>query len=114
MLVYNKRYYREFVNSSEGIATNVLADRLKTLVEDGLATRDEDPQNRGQAAYFPTKKALALAPILNGMVAWGLTYGPDNLKKPKGIKEPSPRSRPRNARRRRNESLGPVRGGGEI
>jgi DNA-binding HxlR family transcriptional regulator len=83
MLVYNKRYYREFLASAEGIATNILADRLKRLVEDGLAIREGDPESRAQNAYIPTDKAKALAPVLNAMVEWGLAWGPDRLRLPR-------------------------------
>ncbi len=85
LLVYNKRHYREFLASAEGIATNILADRLKNLVESGLVTREDDPANKSQAVYSPTEKGLALAPVLEAMVHWGMRFGPGDLKLPPGF-----------------------------
>jgi DNA-binding HxlR family transcriptional regulator len=82
LLLAKKRYYREFLSSPEGIATNILADRLKKLVDADLATRQDDPANRGQPMYSPTKKATALIPVLSAMAEWSLQYGPKSLKVP--------------------------------
>jgi DNA-binding HxlR family transcriptional regulator len=76
LLVRQKRYYRDFLESGEGIATNILADRLKHLVDQGLVTRTTDPDKKRQAVYSPTPKARALLPVLGAMVKWGLQYGP--------------------------------------
>lgn len=83
ILVYGKRRYGDFLKSDEGISTNILADRLKTMVEYGLVTRQDDPDNRTQALYSPTPKALALGPVLDSMMAWGLANGPDHLHPPR-------------------------------
>jgi len=80
-----KRHYRDFLNSPEGIATNILADRLKKLVEAGLATRKDDPANKGQPMYLPTKKSAALVPVLNEMAKWSLQFGPKTLRVPEGL-----------------------------
>ena len=81
VLLSKKRYYRDFLESSEGIATNILADRLKHLVESGLLTRAEETDG-GQSAYLPTDKALALAPVLRAIGDWAMEYGPDTLRRP--------------------------------
>jgi len=82
VLLGENRYYRDFLNSGERIATNILADRLKHLVENGLLTRTDE--SGGQAAYFPTDKALALAPVLRAIGDWAMEYGPDTLRRPTG------------------------------
>jgi DNA-binding HxlR family transcriptional regulator len=76
MLVRQKRYYGDFLTSGEGIATNILANRLKQLLDQGLITKTNDPDNKTQAIYTPTQKARALLPVLGAMVKWGLQYGP--------------------------------------
>ena len=81
MLAYGKHTYREFLASPEGIATNVLADRMKSLVEDGFATRELNPENKSQPFYVPTEKAWALKPVIEAMINWSSIYGPANLKK---------------------------------
>ena len=73
----NRRYYRELLNQSEeGIASNVLADRLKTLVEAGLLTRRDDPTHRQKAIYSLTEPAIELVPLLVQMGAWGRRHTP--------------------------------------
>jgi DNA-binding HxlR family transcriptional regulator len=85
LVLGKKRRYRDFLNSPEGIATNILADRLKKLVEAELATKQDDPANNGQPLYTPTKKALALIPVLNAMAGWSLNFGPKSLRVPDGL-----------------------------
>jgi DNA-binding HxlR family transcriptional regulator len=85
LVLAKKRYYRDFLNAPEGIATNILADRLKKLVKADLATKHDDPANKGQPIYTPTKKATALLPVLNAMADWSLQFGPKSLKVPNGL-----------------------------
>jgi DNA-binding HxlR family transcriptional regulator len=70
----NRRYFRELLNGSEeGIATNILANRLKQLVAGGLLTRDE--ARRGQrAAYSLTEAAIEVLPIMVALGNWGLAH----------------------------------------
>src|ERR1700737_4401642 len=51
LMFKGKRYYREFAESEEGIATNVLADRLSRLEAEGLVTRSVDPDNARRRTY---------------------------------------------------------------
>src|SRR5215468_1374426 len=68
----NRRHFRELLNGSEeGIASNILADRLKTLVEQGIVTRADDPTHKQKAIYSLTEKGIALLPVLAQMAAWG-------------------------------------------
>ncbi len=89
MLIGGKRHYRDFINSAEGIATNVLADRLKAMTDKGLITKANDPESGAQAIYAPTAKAEALRPVLQAMGAWALQFGPDHLALPKRADLPS-------------------------
>jgi DNA-binding HxlR family transcriptional regulator len=73
----NRRHYRELLNrSDEGIASNILADRMKKLVEAGLLTRRDDPTHRQKAIYSLTEPAIALVPLLAHMGAWGRRHTP--------------------------------------
>jgi len=68
----NRRHYRELLNSSEeGIASNILADRLKRLVDAGLLSRRDDPNHKQKAIYSLTEPAIQLVPLLAQMGAWG-------------------------------------------
>jgi DNA-binding HxlR family transcriptional regulator len=73
----NRRHFRELlVNSEEGIASNILADRLKRLVEEGILTKADDPTHKQKAVYSLTEKGIALFPVLAQMSAWGLEHLP--------------------------------------
>ena len=67
-----RRHYRELLTQSEeGIASNILAARLKRLVEAGLLTKRDDPKHRQKAIYSLTEPAIQLLPLLVQMGAWG-------------------------------------------
>jgi DNA-binding HxlR family transcriptional regulator len=71
----NRRHFRELLQSSEeGIASNILADRLKRLVDCGLLTRGGDITHRQKAIYSLTDMAIDLVPLLAHMGAWGRRY----------------------------------------
>lgn len=77
MIFGGRRRFREILNGSlEGIATNILADRLKRLVEAGMLTRAEDPNHRQKAIYSLTEMAIATLPILALLGAWGRRWLP--------------------------------------
>jgi DNA-binding HxlR family transcriptional regulator len=68
----NRRHFRELLTrSEEGIASNILAARLKRLVEVGLLSRSDDPAHRQKGIYSLTEKAIQLAPVLVQLGAWG-------------------------------------------
>ena len=73
----NRRHFRELLNNSEeGIASNILADRLKRLVEAGMLTRADDPSHKQKAIYSLTEPAIQLVPLLAQMGAWGRRHTP--------------------------------------
>jgi DNA-binding HxlR family transcriptional regulator len=63
-------------NSLEGIATNILADRLKRLADEGLITAAPDPRHKQRTIYSLTEKAIALVPVMVELGAWGVRYLP--------------------------------------
>jgi DNA-binding HxlR family transcriptional regulator len=64
------RSYKEFLESYEGIATNVLADRLRKLVAHGIITTERDRSDGRKLIYLLTAKGIDLAPVLTEMVLW--------------------------------------------
>jgi len=77
MIFGNRRHFRELLtNSMEGIASNILADRLKRLVEQGIITKADDPTHKQKAIYSLTEKAIQLLPMLVHMGAWGRQHLP--------------------------------------
>lgn len=72
----DRRYFRELqANSIEGIASNILADRLKRLVASGLLTR-EDARPGQRARYSLTEAGIQLVPVLAQLGSWGLRHRP--------------------------------------
>jgi DNA-binding HxlR family transcriptional regulator len=77
MMFGNRRHYRDLLTkSNEGISSNILADRLKTLLEQGIITRKDDPSHKQKGIYSLTEKGIELLPILAQMSAWGFKYLP--------------------------------------
>ena len=73
----NSRRFRELLTrSQEGIASNILAARLKRLVETGVLSRSSDPAHRQKGIYSLTEKAIQLAPVLVQLGAWGRRHLP--------------------------------------
>lgn len=73
----NRRHFRVLLNESEErIASNILADRLKRLVEAGLLGKAGDPSHKQKAIYSLTEKAIQLVPLLAQMGAWGRRHLP--------------------------------------
>lgn len=73
----NRRGFRELLaRSNEKIASNVLADRLKRLVEQDLLSRRDDPSHKQKAIYSLTERSIALVPLLVQMGAWGRRHMP--------------------------------------
>jgi DNA-binding HxlR family transcriptional regulator len=67
-----RRRYRELLeNSEEGIASNILADRLKKLTQAGLLTRAADGSHKQKAIYSLTEQAITLVPLFVQLGAWG-------------------------------------------
>lgn len=73
----NRRHFRDILRHNlEGIASNILADRLKRLVEAGLLSRADDPSHQQKAVYSLTEPSIRLVPLLAHMGAWGRRHGP--------------------------------------
>jgi DNA-binding HxlR family transcriptional regulator len=76
LLFRNKSHYREFFASEEGIATNILADRLARLEVAGLIEKSDDHPRSGKQAYVATSKGKDLIPLLLEMMLWSAEHEP--------------------------------------
>jgi len=74
MMVRGSRSYKEFLESDEGIATNILADRLRKLVAHGIVTTEPDSSDGRKLNYLLTAKGIDLAPVLTEMVLWAAAH----------------------------------------
>jgi len=76
VLLRGKTHYREFLASEEGIATNILADRLARLEAAGLLEKTADDPHSGKQAYHASAKGKDLIPLLLEMVLWSAERNP--------------------------------------
>lgn len=77
IIFMNRRHFRELLTKSlEGIASNILADRLQRLVEQGIIVKSHDPSHKQKAIYSLTERGIELLPLLMEMNAWGHKHLP--------------------------------------
>lgn len=70
IVFWGKKTYGEFLKSDEGIATNILAARLASLVKEGILRKEPHPADKRTDVYSLTEKGLELIPLLVEIVAW--------------------------------------------
>ena len=70
----NMHTYGEFLNASENIATNILADRLTSLERAGLISKEEHSESRAKFFYTLTQKGIDLLPVMVEVTLWGDKY----------------------------------------
>ncbi|MBK8699301.1 MAG: helix-turn-helix transcriptional regulator [Saprospiraceae bacterium] len=70
----NKCTYNDFLKSEEGIATNILATRLRGLEENGLIEKSAHPDSKAKILYRLTQKGMDLLPIIMEVYIWADKY----------------------------------------
>ena len=70
MLFENKSTFKDFVESPESIATNILSSRLKMLEKFGIINKGNHPENKKTNIYTLTEKGLSFTPILIELMLW--------------------------------------------
>ena len=71
LMVRGYRTFREFLNSGEGIATNILAGRLKRLEAAGILYAEPSTEDGRSTHYRLTEKGISLAPVMLELLVWG-------------------------------------------
>src|SRR3979490_2378817 len=74
MMLRGFRTYKEFLESYEGIATNILTVRLQRLIAHGIITTEPAPSDGRKLIYSLTAKGIDLAPVLTEMVLWAAAH----------------------------------------
>ncbi|WP_152365359.1 winged helix-turn-helix transcriptional regulator [Microlunatus speluncae] len=75
MIFGGRRHFRELLTKSdEGIASNILASRMKRLVETGMLTKADDPSHKQKAIYSLTEASIQLVPIMAALGTWGTRW----------------------------------------
>jgi DNA-binding HxlR family transcriptional regulator len=85
MTVFGKKYYGEFLESPEKIATNILAERLKKLEAAEIITKRQDLDNQKKFIYQLTEKGHDLIPIIQQIMLWGAKHDPNTIAKGKNL-----------------------------
>jgi len=76
MIIEDKKYFGEFLQSKEKIATNILTNRLQLLENSGIVYKKKDPNHKQKIIYRLTEKGIDLFPILMENARWSLKYMP--------------------------------------
>ena len=70
MLLEYKKTFKDFYESDESIAPNILSARLKTLLKTGFITKVNHPDNKKTFIYNLTEKGLSLTPVITELAVW--------------------------------------------
>ena len=74
LMVRGFRTFKDFQNSGEGIATNILSDRLRRLEATGVISAEGEEGDARRVNYRLTRKGIDLAPLLLEVLIWGATH----------------------------------------
>lgn len=74
MLIEDAMTFKDFVDSSEAIATNILTNKLKVLEDLGIVRKQKLPNNRKTNLYTLTESGLSLTPIIVELALWSDRY----------------------------------------
>ncbi len=74
LIFTSKCTYNDFLKSEEGIATNILASRLKGLEENGIIEKSAHPDSKAKLLYKLTQKGIDLLPIMMEIYIWSDKY----------------------------------------
>jgi DNA-binding HxlR family transcriptional regulator len=74
MMFFQKSRFEEFLESTEGISTNILTNRLKLLEDMGLVTKQPYSNHSRRMDYQLTDLGQSLRPVLKSMAVWGLRH----------------------------------------
>jgi DNA-binding HxlR family transcriptional regulator len=80
-LLRGQHTYKSIQMSPEGIPSNILADRLKRLEQEGIVQKVLYQERPPRYEYHLTEKGQGLGPVLHAMLTWGSTYVPGTLSK---------------------------------
>jgi len=82
LLFYEKRRFADMLASPEGIASNILADRLERLERCGLIERRRYQDHPPREEYHATGRGQDLVPLLRELIRWGQRHVPGTAKQP--------------------------------
>jgi DNA-binding HxlR family transcriptional regulator len=84
IMFYHRRHFNELLRlSEEGIASNILRDRLVLLEKEGMVTKAKAPDeaHKQKLTYSLTEKSISLLPMLVEAIGWSVKYLPVDKEK---------------------------------
>jgi DNA-binding HxlR family transcriptional regulator len=86
-LMFKRRTrYTDFLRAEEKIATNVLADRLVRLEEDGIIEKVSGSGRGSPSAYWLTAKGIDLLPVMLALIGWSAKYDAKTAADPRFVR----------------------------
>jgi DNA-binding HxlR family transcriptional regulator len=85
IVFWGKKTYGEFLDSGEGISTNVLAARLAHLEQQGILSKGPHDTDRRKEVYALTEKGLGLIPVVLEMCGWSSQHDPETTAPPQFV-----------------------------
>ncbi len=85
LMFAEKHTYGEFLQSSEKIATNILATRLSALEKNGIIKKCAHPTSKAKVWYQLTPKGISLLPLILEMSLWAEEYCSTSDEVKKGL-----------------------------
>ena len=76
LMIQDKRHFREMLASDEKISTNILADRLSRLEQNGLISKRQHPNHKQKIIYSLSQMGIDLFPVLLSIAEWSCKYLP--------------------------------------
>lgn len=86
LMFKGKHFFREFLLAEEGIATNILSDRLSILELNGIVDKSNDPSHKQKIRYSLTRKGIELMPILIEYIKWSAKFDKNSAADKKFVK----------------------------
>lgn len=86
LMVRGFRTFKEFQRSGEGIASNILADRLEKLQASGMISAEAEPGDARRVNYRLTEKGIDLAPLMLDLLIWGAKHEQTGHRAPRSRK----------------------------
>jgi DNA-binding HxlR family transcriptional regulator len=74
LMVRGFHTFKDFLESGEGIATNILSDRLKKLEAAGIVQAEPEESDARRLNYRLTEKGIDLAPVMLDLLLWSAKH----------------------------------------
>lgn len=74
LMFKGRKTFKEFLQAEEGIASNILSERLQRLESVGIVVKLRDAQDARRYVYRLTEKGMSLAPVLVELVLWSTQF----------------------------------------